>query len=333
MNRIFTASFLACPLLLLAPWPALAVTIETVPIGNPGNAGELSGTGAGGSGPNAIVGAVAYTYRIGTYEVTNAQYVEFLNAKAASDPLGLYNTSMTTHPFGGITRSGASGSFTYATVAGREDQPVGAVSWYDALRFTNWLHNNQGSGDTETGAYTLLGGAAEPTNADSITRNPGAIWFLPSEGEWYKAAYHQNDGITGNYFDYPTSSNTLPTLEPPPGGANSANAQAMGGGPNSAGAYTQSDSPYFTFDQGGNVREWNEALFGAGLRGVRGGTWSDFATELRASSRLFTLAASENIVTGFRVATVVPEPSSIALFAGGFVGLLVWARRKNRRGT
>jgi formylglycine-generating enzyme required for sulfatase activity len=207
------------------------------------------------------------------------------------------------------------------------------VSWYDAIRFANWLQNGQGSGDTETGAYTLLGGSAVPTNADSIARNAGATWFLPSEDEWYKAAYHKNDGVTGNYFDYPTGSDTPPTLEPPPGGSNSANAQAAGGGPNSAGAYTQSDSPYFTFDQGGNVREWNEAFFGTGFRGVRGGTWSDFATEMRASSRLFLLAGSENIVTGFRVATVVPEPSSIALAACGVVGLIACAgRRKERRG-
>ena len=35
-----------------------------------------------------------YAYSISKYEVTNTQYAEFLNAKAASDPLGLYSTSM-----------------------------------------------------------------------------------------------------------------------------------------------------------------------------------------------------------------------------------------------
>ena len=73
--------------------PALAATISTVPVGNAGNTGELSGAGAGGAGPDAIVGDVAYKYRIGTTEVTNAQYVDFLNAKAISDPLGLYGVS------------------------------------------------------------------------------------------------------------------------------------------------------------------------------------------------------------------------------------------------
>ncbi len=71
------------------------------------------------------------------------------------------------------------------------DKPVNYVSWYDSIRFANWLNNGQGTGDTETGAYTLLGGTPTPSNGVSITRNAGATWFLPSEDEWYKAAYHQ----------------------------------------------------------------------------------------------------------------------------------------------
>ncbi len=140
---------------------------------------------------------MGYDYLIGTYEVTNAQYAEFLNAKAASDPLGLYNTSMgdpsTNSTFvghGGITRSGSSGSYSYSAIAGRGDMPVNYVSFYDSLRFANWLNNGQGSGDTETGAYTLLGGTAAPSNGMTVTRNAGATIFLTSENEWYKAAYY-----------------------------------------------------------------------------------------------------------------------------------------------
>jgi len=110
MRKILFICVALC--LIRSSW-AKAVTMSWSTIGNPGNASDFTGAGAsGGAGPNGFVGDVNYTYKIGTYEVTNAQYVEFLNAKAASDPLGLYNTEMTTHPFGGITRSGASGSFT-----------------------------------------------------------------------------------------------------------------------------------------------------------------------------------------------------------------------------
>ncbi|MCX5739450.1 MAG: SUMF1/EgtB/PvdO family nonheme iron enzyme, partial [Proteobacteria bacterium] len=156
---------------LLAAIPASAVTIEWVFVGEPDNPPDTTNCSGCGS--------VSYDYYISKYEVTNAQYVELLNAKAASDPLGLYNTSMGSDAtFGGITRSGVSGSYSYTAKAGFENKPVTYVSFYDALRFANWLNNGQGSTSTETGAYTLLG-AATPSNGLTVTRNPGAITFLP----------------------------------------------------------------------------------------------------------------------------------------------------------
>lgn len=54
-------------------------------------------------------------------------------------------------------------------------------------RISNWLHNGQGSGDTESGAYTLEGGTPIPTNGATVTRNGGASVFLTSEDEWYRS--------------------------------------------------------------------------------------------------------------------------------------------------
>ena len=161
---------------LIASPQASAVTIEWVTVGDPGNAPDTEVMSDGTTG----YGSVADVYRISKYETTNAQYAEFLNAKAASDPLGLYNTSMGSPTFGwdGITRSGSSGSYSYSAIAGRENRPVNYVSFYDSLRFSNWLHNGQGSGDTETGAYTLLGGTPIPSNGSTVTRNAGANIFL-----------------------------------------------------------------------------------------------------------------------------------------------------------
>ena len=135
-------------------------------------------------------GSVADVFRV-RYEVTtNAQYAEFLNAVAATDTYGLYNTSMGSG-YGGITRSGSSGSYTYSAIADWENMPVNYVSFWDALRFANWLHNGQPTGaqddsTTEDGAYTLTPGHRE----QSRQRNAGARVFLPSEDEWYKAAYY-----------------------------------------------------------------------------------------------------------------------------------------------
>jgi len=123
--------------------------------------------------------------------VTNAQYADFLNAKAAGDPLGLYDASMDSDSRGGIIQSGVSGGFTYATKTNMADKPVNFVSWYDSIRFANWLNNGQGTGSTETGTCTLLGGTATPGNGQSISRNGGAMWFVTGESEWYKAAYYQ----------------------------------------------------------------------------------------------------------------------------------------------
>ena len=293
---------------------ARAVTIPTVPVGNAGNGNDTTG-----------FGAVSYDYRIGTNEVTNAQYTEFLNAKAASDPLGLYNTSMGNN-YGGITHSGSGGSYTYATIPGSGDMPVNFVSWYDAIRFANWLHNGQGSGDTETGAYTLVGGTPTPSNGLSITRNAGATWFLTSEDEWYKAAYHQNDGVTSNYFDYPTSSDTAPTAEFPPGGSNSANSGGVVGDLTNVGAYTASDSPYGTFDQGGNAWEWNEAFIDVSYVGMRGGSWVYPLDDMATSFRGISDPAYEYNGIGIRVATV-PEPGT-GVLAIVTCGIVWWWRRR-----
>ncbi|MDH5308141.1 MAG: formylglycine-generating enzyme family protein, partial [Myxococcales bacterium] len=133
--RLWALPFLGPAMLLAAPAPSAAVTIDWVEIGNPGNPPDTASNCYA-----ADCGSVAYTYYISKYEVTNAQYTEFLNAKAAADPLGLYSIHMgSSSDWGGITRSGVSGSYTYTAKSGYESRPVAFVSFYDALRFTNWL--------------------------------------------------------------------------------------------------------------------------------------------------------------------------------------------------
>ncbi|MCC6123909.1 MAG: SUMF1/EgtB/PvdO family nonheme iron enzyme [Pirellulales bacterium] len=176
-------------------------SLETVQVGNPGNAADAA-TGN-------LYGSVDHAYAIGKYEVTAAQYAEFLNNVAATDTYGLYNASMWSDGEGcKIQQTGSSGSYAYSVAADWANRPVNFVNFWDAARFTNWLHNGQGTGDTETGAYTITAGGI---SANTVTRNAGAQWWIPSEDEWYKAAYHKNDGATGNYFDYPTSSDSIPS--------------------------------------------------------------------------------------------------------------------------
>jgi len=309
--------------------PAAAVTLDWVVVGDPGNAADPdpSSRWCGPSG-NQPCGAVATTYRIGKYEVTNAQYAEFLNAKAKSDPLGLYNADMAASAFGGITRSGSAGSYAYAAKSGMADKPVVYVSFYDALRFANWVNNGQGSASTETGAYTLLGGTPSPSNGPSVTRNPGASIFVPSESEWYKAAYY--DPITNVYFDYPAGTNTPTVCSVVTAAPNRANCGYKTGNVTSVGAFTGSASPSGSFDQGGNVWEWNEAIVFGSYRGQRGGAWDLDANGLATSYWNLDFPNGEHPVVGFRLASV-PEPSAALLVQAGVASLALGSRLRQRR--
>jgi len=308
--------------------PAFAVvTIDYVTVGNSGNAADATG-----------FGRVDYAYQIGKYEVTNAQYTEFLNTAdpSGANANGIYNSNMGSNARGGITfTSGAASGAKYTIRTSMGNKPVNYVSWYDAARFTNWMHNGQGSGSTETGAYTLTG------NTGLSTKNVGATVWLPSENEWYKAAYYDPtlNSNTGGYWAHATQSNTAPTVGTANAtgdisnpGANVAN-YALGADWNSedgnvttvgsAGALAES---YFaTADQAGNVWEWNDAVIGS-TRGRRGGSWFFDSSALPASFRFGTEPTVELSGVGFRVASV-PEPSALLLVMLSTGALLIRRRR------
>ena len=157
-------------------------SLEWVTVGNPGNTGEWSG--AYGMSLR-ICGAVAYTYNIGKYEVTAGQYTEFLNAVAATDTYGLYNTRMWLADEGcRIERSGSTGSYTYSVALDWANRPVNIVSWGDAVRFANWLHNGQPVGPqsdstTEDGSY-YLNGATSDDALRPVAREADATWAIPT---------------------------------------------------------------------------------------------------------------------------------------------------------
>jgi formylglycine-generating enzyme len=325
--------------------PSGLTNLELVTVGNPGNAGEWSGGSYGGYGPDRICGAVGYNYQIGKYEITAGQYTEFLNAKAKSDPYRLYSTNMANpdnYVWGcNIQRLGNDGSYAYSVASDWVNRPVNYVSFWDAARFTNWLNNGQGNGDTETGAYTL--NSYNGYDGRAIARNAGAQWFLPSLDEWYKAAYHKNDGVTGNYWDYPTKSDTPPGRDMsettnPGNNANyyvDSNSCPIDSGKyytTIAGQFGLSDSPYGTFDQGGNVWEWNEAIVEEGVgyawRGLRGGSFDYWSYYFAASAcGRYGCPPDESCDIGFRVASV-PEPGSLAMLAGIALTVLLFYWRK-----
>ena len=274
---------------------AWAASPVFVPVGDAGNASDVA-TG---------FGAVNDAYRIGVNEVTRAEYAAFLNAVAATDTHGLYSPNM------GIVRSGNPGGYVYT--ATEETRSVAWVSWYDALRFANWLHNGQpdgaqGSASTETGAYTFSG------ETSVSARTPEARVYLPNENEWYKAAYYQG-GADAWYWGYPTRSDTPPLAAAPSGSDNAANYDRAVFATTAAGAYPATQGYYGTRDQAGNLWEWNETAVN-GDRGLRGGSFDDYPLLLHTSYRDSQDPADENEFVGFRVAAAAvgtpPPPPNVA---------------------
>lgn len=329
--------------------------------------------------PRTSFGAVDKAFCIGKYEVTNLEYAAFLNAVAPTGAdskgkhlFGLYDPAMGQIPSeGGISYTPPGPSTPpgtcYKPIPGREKYPVNYIRWYDALRYCNWLHNISGPPDqggpnslTETGAYTLnrFGPSDEdgiPKNGskldhpyngpDYIQRNAGARWFLPSENEWYKAAYYDARPAplgppAGHYWNYPTTSNETPNSAraAPPLRANSANYNfpKEEGHLTEVGSYKSNDpndpkksttSPCGAFDMAGNVIEWNEALIYSvpavgEFRGLRGswylGNTNGMSYNVRSApqpapnyEQIAGYPWPRSVAIGFRVAND-PNPPTVS---------------------
>lgn len=329
------------------------VVIEWVTVGDPGNAEHTRTQADGTSG----YGRVDYEYRIGKYEVTNGQYAEFLNAVATTDTYQLYRDKMGSDIEGGISRSGVDGSYSYTVKPHMGNKPVNHVSWFDAARFANWLHNDQPVGTqnastTEDGTYTFTG-------FETVgTRNPGAQFFLPSEHEWQKAAFYQPGAVTSDgdeWWFYGTASDVLPQLAvaTPTGDVRNPGPQIInlyhGAGWNGA-IYgnvvtvggSGSTSYYGAYDMIGNVFEWTTAdpnkpdPFHVGPYIVRGGSFTN--TQGHITNKERNLGPKPNggghehsfpsKNNGFRLAsyvpaltTNIPEPATLTLIILGILGV------------
>lgn len=318
--RFWSGIWAVAACLLLGSFASASITIDMVTVRDAGNQRDTT-----------TYGAVGYDYSIGKYEVTAGQYTAFLNAVATTDTHALYNTYMANTASGsGITQTGSSGNYSYSVDPAFVNRPVNYVSFWDAARFCNWLHNGQGgAGTTESGAYSTIG------NQTTFARQAGARFFIPTEDEWYKAAYYKGGGTNAGYWLYPTQSNDVPGRDLDDASGNNANYYGTPYPIQSpyyttlVGEFQNSESAYGTFDQGGNFWEWNETTIDS-ERGLRGGGVFNVSSTLASSYRNSYYPIYEDGTVGFRVASsaVVPEPGSLIIWACGGLGALVLRRRR-----
>jgi sulfatase modifying factor 1 len=313
---------------------AAPISLDFVEVGSPGNAANTNGRGA-----------VNYVFQIQDSEVTNAQYVAFLNSvdPNGTNPNGVFNASMSSSFRGGILNSGSTPGAIYSAKNGMGQRPVNFVSWYDAARFVNWVQT--GGVNTETGTYDLA--SATPT-----VRLPGAQFWLPSEDEWYKAAFYNPS--TTSYNDYATGSNVNPSapaltvgtlagtgplqgtiLNPSPTTVVYAN-QGVVVGTVAEVKSAGSSSSFGAFDMNGNVFEFTDTAVNGSQVLMYGGGYGQALSVMGALSPTNNLPVSistyENQGVGFRIAAV-PEPSTIAMVITGAIvcGGLQVRRRVTRR--
>jgi hypothetical protein len=161
------------------------------------------------------LGHVTNNYRISTYEVTNSQYCEFLNAVATVNPRGLYNEDMAVEDTGGILKFSGGESYDYTVKPYMENVPVVFVSYISVIRFINWLHNGAPISVSEDNVdITINSGAYYVLDIDGsyiIQKNSYRKYWLPNLNEWHKAAYYQP--VEANNYNG-TSSVSIKTSEP-----------------------------------------------------------------------------------------------------------------------
>ncbi|HRY66839.1 MAG TPA: SUMF1/EgtB/PvdO family nonheme iron enzyme [Phycisphaerae bacterium] len=289
LKALAAVAFVAAPSLVRGE-----IKTEVVRVGNPGNPADTSG-----------LGSTSYEFFMSKYVVTNDEYALFLNAVARNgDPFALYHPGMAFHRLGGITRRGAGTSaspFSYHVKPGMGRMPVNFVSYFDTIRFANWMTNGYLMSGTEWGSYTITGGGPDSGSVGPRTGN--GPWVVPTEDEWYKAAYYDPAKAgTGGYWQYATRRDEGPVSS---GRAIAGMIVEIGG------LFSELTSAYGTVDQWGNVREWTESQVGGEyvLRGV-------VLTELdkgKDQSRTLVAGSYADAFTGFRIArisTITGEPVS-----------------------
>jgi formylglycine-generating enzyme required for sulfatase activity len=288
-------------------------------------------------GVNAGRGSVAYSYRMAKHEVTTGQWLEFYNTfSTQSDALdhtmrsntGTWPTLADTfYPF---TEPGDRRVLN-PNIPNAGRVAVKGMSWRIAALYCNWLHHDRSSdwNTIQTGAYDArtFGQNPDGTFTDQLTRSAGARFWIPSLDEWMKAVYFDpaNGGV---WWNQPNSSNT-PLVPGYPGmGQTSATLGSTEWIP--TGSYPDVRTPWGLLDASGSASEWTEEVAFAGFGRLTGGSGDNDGTTSADDAGSQKAAAFYQANIGVRIASVIPNPSSIAVMAACLLCRMTRSRRDVR---
>lgn len=295
---------------------------------------------------NGPVGGGNWDFGIARTEVTQGQWVDFLNAlNAAPIPQDAsYNASLSTILTGtygaGPGMSGAGvgpqGRLLWQVSTEGANLPVRSVGWFGAALFCNWLSSGRAStiDSIISGAYDLRGWSdTDGTTWQAVTRSAGAAFYLPTYDEWAVASFRSADP-NGQWFPFLNSRDHIGTPGAPGVGDTSFLWDPRDDGlpylsiyDVPVGAYANSQSPWGLLDTSGSVLETLENRWPGAFDRLFAGTRAGVPAfpELDARNEQPGWFGADGVLggnfqLGFRVATSsTPTPGAGAVFVLGFV--------------
>lgn len=218
-----------------------------------------------------------FDFWIGKFEVTHAQYAEFLSEEGNTIEGGEYWYRIDKYS---LIEEDQDGNFT--TKNGFENHPVSNVSWYGAQAYTKWL-----------------------------TRKTGKNYRLPTEAEWEYAA---RGGQESNGYLYSGSNQPEDVAW---SSQSAGNSNTGWGFKNEVGTHpvgNKAPNELGIYDMSGNLKEWcstsyhnshilsDNRVTDSSYRILRGGSWDNRAPYARVSARDSGFPTSSWAINkGFRV--------------------------------
>jgi len=158
---------------------------------------------------------------------------------------------------------------------------VGLAIWIWHAKSLTWLAGILFVVLALAGIVALIPAISEATmpdrRASCMNKMHQSALAFPTENEWYKAAYCKGGGTNAGYWLYPTQSDARPINTLPDSGNHGNFYDWFLTGNHDytdptnyltpVGAFAESPGPYGTFDQGGDVWQWNETEVSSSTRG------------------------------------------------------------------